>query len=238
MKRIYFWGEGRQEMEKGERSRFPIFGVVVILILVALVWFTISSVREATQSAIAPVQQANAELRTQVAQFLHPTPTILPDPVTVIREVHSLARLETIQYSVEKVITAETGQNELAALFGDKLIFVAHGTVIAGVDLQKITEQDLTMQGNTLLARLPDPEVFVATLDNDKSYVYDRQTGLFTKGDTNLEKTARQAAEDEIRKAALVDGILDQARQNAETFLGGFLRSLGYKDVVFIKQGQ
>ncbi len=60
-----------------------------------------------------------------------------------------------------------------------------------------------------LNVRLPAAEVLVATLDNDKSYVYDRQTGLFTKGDPSLETQARQVAEQEILKAAIGDGILD-----------------------------
>ena len=72
-------------------------------------------------------------MKTEVAQLLHPTPTIIPDPVTIIHEVRSLARLESIQYSVEKVITAEIAQGQFDFLFGDKLLFVAHGTVIAGV---------------------------------------------------------------------------------------------------------
>ncbi|NIN99893.1 MAG: DUF4230 domain-containing protein, partial [Anaerolineae bacterium] len=54
-----------------------------------------------------------------------------------------------------------------------------------------------------------------------------------TRGDLNLEAAARQAAEAEIRKAALEDGILRQAQINAENFLFGFLRSLGYPDVIF-----
>jgi hypothetical protein len=82
--------------------------------------------------------------------------------------------------------------------------------------------------------RLPAPEILVATLDNELSYVYDRDTGLLTHGDTNLETEARQAAEQEIRAAALEDGILDQARINAEVFLEKFFQALGYSPVVFV----
>jgi hypothetical protein len=81
---------------------------------------------------------------------------------------------------------------------------------------------------------LPQPEIFVTALDNEKSYVYDRDTGLLTKGDINLESSARKAAEDEIEKAAMEDGILDLARQNAETYLYRLFRELGYPEVIFI----
>jgi len=186
-------------------------------------------------SVLQPYQQANVALQTQVAGLMHPTPTVIPDPATYIEEVRALARLETIQYSVEKVVTAEVGQGAFGTLFGDRLLFVGHGIVIAGIDLGKMNPQDLQLQGNSLYVRLPEPEIFVTTLDNQKSYVYDRQTGVLTHGDINLEATARQAAEDEIKKAALEDGILDLARTNAETFIKGFFSNLGYDQVVIVR---
>jgi hypothetical protein len=70
-------------------------------------------------------------------------------------------------------------------------------------------------------------------LDNKKSYVYDRSTGLLSQGTTDLETKARQVAEDEIQKAALQDGILDQATQNAEVFMERMFNQLGYDKVVF-----
>ncbi|MGB9591943.1 MAG: DUF4230 domain-containing protein, partial [Candidatus Kryptoniota bacterium] len=90
------------------------------------------------QAEVAPLQGLAQKMSTQVAQLANPTPTILADPITIIHSVRSLARLETIQYSVEKVITAESGQGPFGFLFGDKLLLVAHGIVIAGVDLEKL----------------------------------------------------------------------------------------------------
>ncbi len=212
-------------------------GIVAILLimLVVLPYILMQIIDSATARAIAPFERADQELRTQVAQILNPTPTIIPDPVTIIHEVRSLARLETIQYSVEKVITAESGQNQFAFLFGDRLLFIAHGYVIAGVDLGKLTSDDLTLKGQVLYVRLPQPEIFVATLDNEKSYVYDRETGLLTKGNVDLETEARKVAENEIYKAALDDGILEQARVNAENYLVRLFRTLGYNEVVFVQ---
>lgn len=210
---------------------------VLLFLLVALVVFSVymlQLVRQTTDQALSPLMGANAQLRTQVSGFLHPTPTIIPDPVTIINEVRSLARLETIQYSIEKVITAETGQGSFGFLFGDKLLFVAHGTVIAGIDLGQLTSQDLRLDGKVLTVQLPEPEIFVATLDNDKSYVYDRQKGLLNSGVTDLETKARQVAEQEIAEAAISDGILSQAKLNAENYLTRLFKTLGYQEVIFI----
>jgi hypothetical protein len=214
-----------------------IVGVILLLGigLVALPLIMMRIVQQTTDQAFSPIQQANEQIKTQVSELLHPTPTIIPDPITIIHEVQSLARLETIQYTVEKVITAEAGQEISAFLFGDRLLFVAHGIVIAGVDLSKISSNDLELKDNSLYVHLPDPEVFVATLDNEKSYVYDRITGLLTHGNPDLETKARQAAEAEILKAAVNDGILTLARQNAESYLTRLFNTLGYKDVIFVE---
>ncbi|MDO9546602.1 MAG: DUF4230 domain-containing protein [Pelolinea sp.] len=189
--------------------------------------------RSFTQQALAPITDTTQALKTQVAQILHPTPTILPDPVTIIDDVRSLARLETIQYSVEKIITAETGQEVFGPLFGDRLLFVAHGIVIAGIDLNQMETSDLELRNGILTVNLPEAEVFIATLDNDKSYVYDRHTGLLTKGQQDLETLARQAAEDEIYNAALEDGILEQAAENGKVYLTKLFGTLGFENVLF-----
>jgi hypothetical protein len=218
-----------------------VFSAIVILIVLGAAYYLVQNIQQSATGAIngvvAPFQQSNAALQTQVADFMHPTPTIIPDPVTIIKDIHALARLETIQYTVEKVITAEIGQGNFGFLFGDKLLFVAHGFVIAGIDMEKLQPGDMQMINGVLNVRLPPAEIFVTTLDNEKSHVYDRQTGLLTQGDQNLESTARQAAEEEIKKAALEDGILNLAEQNAETFLSKFFGALGFPNPVFIDNG-
>ena len=207
--------------------------ILVIVLAAGLIWFGINSVNNSINTAMDPLQKANDALSTQMSDLLHPTPTIIPDPVTIINEVRAVARLETIQFTVEKVITAESNQGVLAPLFGDRLLFVGHGVVIAGIDMQKIDPEDMRLEDGVLYVHLPEPEILVATLDNDKSYVYNRQTGVLTKGQQDLETQARQVAEQEIRRAALEDGILDLARQNAETYLEKFFNALGYQQVVF-----
>jgi len=220
------------------RSIFKVVLAIVLsfaLVFALAVIVLISVIRNTTQQALQPVEQVRDAIATQSALFFNPTPTVLPDPVTIIYEIRSLARLETAQYSMEKIITAETGQNEFGFLFGDKLLFVAHGKVIAGVDLEKLMPEDLWVQNGILYVRLPAAEIFITTLDNDLSYVYDRETGILRRGEVNLETLARQAAVREIEKAALADGILEWAQLNAEAYLSRLFRSLGYSDVIFVK---
>ena len=217
-----------------DRNILPWVLIIGILAIMAVISTgIILSIQRTTRQVVQPVSEMTSDLGTQVARILHPTPTILPDPITIINQIRPLARLETIQYTVEKVITAEVGQGALAPLFGDRLLFVGHGYVTAGVDLAKLTSEDLVFKDGQMKVHLPEAEIFVATLDNAKSYVYDRDTGLLRHGDINLETAARQEAESQIRQAALEDGILMQAQANAESFIQSLLNKLGFTQVTF-----
>jgi hypothetical protein len=214
------------------RTLTTIFVVGLLIIAAVTGYGIVQAVRTATRPAVELPQA----IATQAQSIFNPTPTIYPSSVTIVRAVRPLARLETVQYTVEKVITAEIGQGVFGPLFGDRLIFVAHGEVIAGVDLSKLQDGDIQVSPDgTAIVTLPAAEIFVATLDNDESYVYDRETGLFTEGDINLETQARQAAEDQIEAAALEDGILEQAQVNAEAYLRSLILALNVEDVVFVR---
>jgi len=219
-----------------KKTGLNLVGLLLVILLITIIGsaiFLVITFTRTIDSALSPVQSINQQLSTQVSQLLNPTPTVIPDPVTIIREVQSLARLETIQYSVEKIITAEVSQGVLGPLFGDRLLLVAHGYVIAGIDLADLSAEDLRLEDGTLYVNLPEAEVFVATLNNEKSYIYDRDTGIFRKSDPDLETSARRVAEQEIFKGAIDDGILDQAQLNGEIYLERLLNTLGYMRVVF-----
>lgn len=211
---------------------------LLLVVIAVAAYMIVQTVRDSAQAATQPFQslsEQNQAMQTQVANLLNPTPTIIPDPMTYIEEIRSLSRLETIQYSVEKVITGETGGGTLQFAFGDKLLFVGHGIVIAGIDMEKLQPENMRYENGVLRVKLPPAEVFIATLDNNKSYVYDRQTGFLTKPDPNLETLVRQKAEEEILKAALEDGILEQAQVNAEAYLIRFFAALGFPNTIFEK---
>jgi len=215
-----------------------LLSLLLVVVIGVAAYFVVQTVRSTTQSVTTPFQaisEQNQAMQTQVANLLHPTPTIIPDPVTYINDIRALARLETIQYSVEKVITGETGGGTFQTLFGDKILFVGHGTVIAGIDMEKLQPEDMHYENGVLTVKLPPAEVLVVTLDNDKSYVYDRQTGVLAKPDPNLETLARQSAEAEILKAALADGILQHAKENGQAYLTRFFAALGFPNTVFVE---
>jgi len=165
--------------------------------------------------------------------FTSPTVTIDTSQPTVLEEVRSLSKLETVHYQLDKVVTGKSTGPLPDFLTSDKILLVAHGEVVAGVDLRKITAADINVISNTVTIKLPQAEVLYSKLDNDKTYVYDRQTGIFSRPDPNLETQIRQAAEQDILNTAVEDGIIDQANTNAQDVLRTLLTRLGYKSVNF-----
>ena len=217
-------------MERSRGSLFTILVGLAVLIMVAVIGYliidTVLSVRDS-------VLGGPGAIGTQIDQVVNPTPTIIVDPVSIVLEIRALSRLETASYTIEKVITAESGEGPLGFLFRDRLLLVAHGQVIAGIDLARMTEDDIRVAGDRAFVTLPPAEVFVATLDNDQTYVYERDTAVFGQ-QADLETMARQAAEDAILEAALEDGILEQAQTNAENYIRVLLMGLGFREVVFV----
>lgn len=152
---------------------------------------------------------------------------------TVIKQMESLNRIETAQFTIEKVIDVGTSGNKFSeVLFGDRILLIAHGQVIGGFDLSKVKEQDIQVEGSTLKMTLPAPEILVTRLDSEQTRVYDRDQGLLTRGDRDLESEARKEAEAVIKDAACKGGILQEASKNARNQMTTQFKGLGFTTVV------
>jgi hypothetical protein len=151
---------------------------------------------------------------------------------TVVQHIEQLQRLETVVYSMEKIVTGEqVSQYFPKLLVGDRLLLIVHGDVTAGVDLAALDPSRVRITGQSIDLNLPDPIVFSTRLDNARTRVYERQTGLFSTPDPQLETEVRRAAERELTQAALDGGILKTAAANAKTTLTSLLLGLGFETV-------
>jgi hypothetical protein len=103
--------------------------------------------------------------------------------------------------------------------------------VIAGVDLGQLKTGDVRVKGDAVQVRLPAAQVLTTRIDNGRTRTYSRTTGLLVSADLNLESQVRLAAEQQITQAALSDGILDKAQQNARTSVAALLSGLGFHTV-------
>jgi hypothetical protein len=157
------------------------------------------------------------------------------DRAAVITQIKQLNRLETSVFTIEKVIDAGTSGSAFENfLFGDKILLIAHGRVVAGVDLALLDENSITTSGTSVSIKLPATEIFNSDLDEAQTKVYDRTKGILAQENKDLESQARQVAEEEIRKAACTGGILTKAAESAKQQLTTLLHGLGFTQVEVI----
>ena len=152
----------------------------------------------------------------------------------VVRQIQQLQRLETVRYTMDKIISGERNSAYLPKfLVSDRLLLLVHGEVIGGMDFSKLQTGDVSVRGSTVTVHLPSPEILVTRVDNARTRVYSRDTGLFSSPDANLESEVREEAERQLQQAAQQDGILKTAEENARSALATILKGLGFERVEF-----
>jgi hypothetical protein len=154
------------------------------------------------------------------------------DQPTVVHQIQQLQRLETVSYTMDKIISGEHGNAYLPKfLAGDRLLLVVHGEVVGGINLAGLQPGDVSIQGQKVSIHLPAAEVLSTRIDNARTRVYSRDTGLFSSPDPNLESEVREEAERQLLQAALQDGILRLAADNARSTISGMLKGFGFHEV-------
>jgi Protein of unknown function (DUF4230) len=153
---------------------------------------------------------------------------------TVVDRIQRLQRLETVVYTMDKLVTGAKENPVLPDfLTGDRLLMMVHGEVVAGIDFSNLKPDEVRVDGKQIRLHLPAAQVFSVRLDSAKTRVYSRQTGLLVPTDPNLETEVRQEAEREMQEAALADGILRNAQQNGAATISSLLQGLGIQKIDF-----
>jgi Protein of unknown function (DUF4230) len=155
---------------------------------------------------------------------------------TIIQQVQTLSDLVTVKYVMQKVEFVDSPPGTTLGQFiqGDnKVMLLAQGIVKAGIDLKKITADDVTISGTNLTIKLPPAHITDAYLDDTQTKVVERTTGFLRSLDKDLEQTTRQYAVDDIRRAAQESGILNDANERARTELRTFFQQAGFEKVEF-----
>ena len=153
----------------------------------------------------------------------------------VVESIQELDQLATVRWTESVPVTKETGGAILDRLFnGEKVLVIATGEVEAGIDLGDIGKDDVSVNSDTVTIDLPEPEILSASLDEEKTRVYDRDfSPLNVRPDDDLVEEARLQAVEKIRDAARENKILDTAEHNAEDSVRAFVTTLGFEEVQF-----
>jgi hypothetical protein len=148
---------------------------------------------------------------------------------TLLTQVQTLRRLVTVKYVLEKVIVYED-----AKWYGEnRVLLVAHGVVEAGIDLGSLKAGDVQITEKKIRLTLPRPRITDVYLDDRRSQILERSTGMLRTFDKDLEENARVEAVEDLRRAASENGILADASERAKVELTALLYQLGFTTVEF-----
>lgn len=174
---------------------------------------------------------------SDVAEALAPKPYLEVGPA-IVQSVRDMAALTTVEVVEYTIVEKGTDEGWLDWARGDSIRMMAIAEIGAGVDLAGIQTESFTVSdAGVVEISIPNAEIQYVAVDNDATQILDRDTGLFTRGDPQLETEARRVAETVLLEGALEKGILDKAEENATSVLTNFFLSLGYEDVVVSYDG-
>ena len=182
------------------------------------------------------INRARSGFAGRLAAMISGRPLNIVSAPTVVEKIQRLNRLETVTYSLDTVVESHESNPVLPdALAGDRLLMIVHGQTIAGVDLGQLKPESVQISeggdGRSIKLSLPPSQVFTTAIDDAKSRVYQRDTGIFVKADPNLETQTRVTAKQQLQQAALNDGVLDAASKNARATVTAMLQGLGFAHV-------
>ena len=154
---------------------------------------------------------------------LSSAPPRIQNTATMLKQVQTLSELVTVKYVLEKVVILE----DIKWYGENRVLLVAHGVVKAGVDLQEIKPEDVRVDDKKVVVKLPPARITDVYLDDKKTRVVDRTTGLLRAFDKDLEQSARRQAVEDLSISARVNGINGDAEERARLQLTNLFHQLG-----------
>jgi len=170
------------------------------------------------------------------------TETVDRSSPVVLKALQDLRRFEAASGHFEVIVDVEKDTRFVpAAIRGERVLFVAVGSVDAGVDFTGIDKGaiDVSNDRRRVVLELPHARFFDSRVDPARSYVYDRDRGLvdrvaslFQDSPTGERQLYLLAQAKLLAAARNGSGILARAERNTRAALEGMLRALGFRNVV------
>lgn len=151
-------------------------------------------------------------------EHIEPTPT-------QIQSIRDIGEWEFLSVSAEEMVdTVRKG-----FFSDDELVRIYYGTLRLGIDMQKLSDDAITVQGDTLTARLPKVTLL------DKDFIDEAKTKSFYesgKWTPQAHQALYQKAHRQMLLHCLTKENVNAAQSNAESQLSNLFKSLGYQNVI------
>jgi hypothetical protein len=158
----------------------------------------------------------------------------------VLKSIQDLQEYHAASGNFQQIVDLKSDSALPDQLLGERTLFVAVGSVDAIVDFSQIGQGAVQVSGDRRSAtiNLPRPQISDAQLDVGKSYVYDRDRGIFNQigslfgGNSDDQRALYTLAEQKIHTAAQNgSGLVSRAEENTRRMLQSLLRALGFTSV-------
>lgn len=163
-----------------------------------------------------------------------------PDLPTVVERMREVARLETLDVNVYKKVSYDPDPVASGNVWRDVLAWakaalapshgraIVFGTVHVGLDLSRLDERSLAVQGGRVDVVLPPLQTRAEVRPGETEVI---RSNLDSAETGQLLELARVAFELDARNDAALQA---RARASAERALRGLLLSLGFREVRFV----
>ena len=160
-------------------------------------------------------------------------------PTTDVYEIKNVGLLSTTEYTIGKIIKLNDASNLWYKPGNRKILIRCKAKIKAGVDLSKITDDDIVVTGNKITIQLPPSEITSFTMDPNQVHTQMESTTKFRDKFTQTEKNnLMRQGEDAIRKDIEETGIHKDAEDNAIKFIEEFYSQLGFTEVEVISHSE
>ncbi len=157
-----------------------------------------------------------------------------PDRALVISQVQSASQLASVEYVLNKIVLGSKEKTRFGINLGEsEFLAYTEARVKAGIDLSKIKEEDVKVEGNRISLHLPPVEILNFSYPAENFQV---QLNYFSSKPLNqltiedIENFYR-LGEMAIRRDMHFLDIEKTAQVRTRVMLGGILKAAGFKEV-------
>ena len=182
-----------------------IIGAVIVIAVIAI-FFWVKSVLKSNYIEIGSNDK------------IEPTPT-------QIQSIRDIGEWEFLSISAEEMVdTVRKG-----FFSDDELVRIYYGTLRLGINMQQLSDEAITLQGDTLQATLPKVTLL------DKDFIDEAKTKSFYesgKWTPQAHQALYQKAHRQMLTHCLTKENVNAAQSNAESQLRNLFTQLGYRNVI------
>lgn len=154
---------------------------------------------------------------------------------SVLEKIKPISELNTVEMYFHDIVDYENAKyfHEVELPFTKKkFIFTVKAKVKAGVNLSKLTPEDVQFVDKmTVKIKLPPGEITSKEILEYKSY--DEKDSVFNGIKNEDTFYALEAFQKDLEQKAIEMGILEKAVENAKLSIGQLLKGVGYEEVIF-----